>query len=480
MEKMEMKVGQKNSVVGRHGHAGVRLFSLLLAVCCYLLTETLQAQIAAPTTVQLPVFGVSIDAEGLLQAKMIAGTGGPLFLERAAAARRDFPADLLAKSKLRKVSLARLEKAIEARLADENPPTEEMLKLAGLISIDYVFLFPDEHDIVIAGPAEGWILDAGDRSVGVTTNRPIVLLEDLLVALRLFAPDRPANTWVGCSIDPTREGLEKLAEFNRTIPAKVSTNRQQELAEHMRLGMQESLGAADVRTFSIASTNHLAQVLIEADYRMKLIAIGLEPPPIEMATFASRLRSPPRNSMQRWWFTPNYECVKVTDDRLAMQLIGDGVQLLTEDYQLGADGKLELKDAKPSGASLTYSQTFTRKYAEIAAASPVFAQLRNMVDVLVVAAYLNHEHLYELSGWRPKLLLDANRLPVETLNEIKHAPCIVNTFWKGNRLIAPAGGGVSILPIEALSEQNLIKDQDGQLAAIRAEEERVADRWWWD
>lgn len=160
----------------------------LLSLAISGLPNFVNAQNLPASVVQLPVFGVSVDADGTLQAKMFAAPGGRLFLERARAARLALPADLFAKSDLRKVSLARLEKALQQRIETGKKPTDEMLKLAGLQRIEYVFVYPDQSDIVIAGPAEGWLADAGDRAVGITTNRPVVLLEDLLVALRLSLP----------------------------------------------------------------------------------------------------------------------------------------------------------------------------------------------------------------------------------------------------------------------------------------------------
>ncbi len=59
-----------------------------------------------------------------------------------------------------------------------------MQYLAGLQRIDYVFVFPEAHDIVIAGPAEGFAEDGAGRTVGLTTGRPPLRLDDLMVALR--------------------------------------------------------------------------------------------------------------------------------------------------------------------------------------------------------------------------------------------------------------------------------------------------------
>ena len=458
-------------------------FLFVMQLLFVLLTcRSADAQLGPATTVQLPVFGVSVNAEGVLKAEMFARPGGRLFIERARAARVEMDDDLFATSDLRMVSLSRLEAAIEKRLSAGEELTDAMLKLAGLQRIQYVFVFTDRSDILIAGPAGGWIEDAGGRAVGVSNNRPVLLLEDLLVAMRLFAPEKPHNTWVGCTIDPTEEGLIRLKEFNDSIPRSVRNVARNEVARKMREGIQESLGAASVKTFGIESTSNLAHILIEADYRMKLIAIGIEPPPVKMNTFASNLRSVPKNSLQRWWFSPEYKCLRVSEDRLSLEIVGDGVQLLTEDYKLDKDGRLAATGKPSRGSAANYANAFTKKYTDISNASPVYAQLRNMIDLLVVASYMNRHELYELAKWSPGLLLDADRLSAENRPAIKSAPCIANAFWNGNRLLAPAGGGVSILPADAWSAENLLRDQDGALSSKRKslDLDSAADRWWWD
>jgi hypothetical protein len=59
---------------------------------------------------------------------------------------------------------------------------------------------------------------------------------------------------------------------------------------------------------------------------------------------------------------------------------------------------------------------------------------------------------------------------------------VSNVVWKGSRLFAPAGGGVSIRPDEALVPENLLVDENG--AVRQAREQSVipadSDRWWWD
>ncbi|MEQ8788543.1 MAG: DUF1598 domain-containing protein [Pirellulaceae bacterium] len=434
------------------------------------------------TTVQLPTFGVAIDAEGVLSLRRYDDPGGRLRATRVAAARSTLPDDVLRSSDLRKVSLVKLEKAIREKIEAGEAPDETMRRLAGLLWVQYVFFYPDEGDIVLAGPAEGWIEDAAGRAVGASSGRPVLLLEDLIVALRAYAPGRRDRPFIGCTIDPDREGLARLKQFQSTVPRVIPQSQRGAAAAAIAKGMRDSLGMADIRVFGISEKTHAARVLIEADYRMKLIGIGLEPPPVRMTTFMEALKGASHSTLQRWWFTPNYGCVKVTPDHLAMELIGEGVQLLGEDKLIGDDGSLAAAGARPNKASELFTTAFTNKYPEIAEASPVYAQMRSFVDLLVTAAFIRSEGYYDRSGWRLGVLADEKALPVETHDSADKVMCAVNSQWKGSRLFTPAGGGVSIRAHQALADGWLYGDQNGKLAdAYDAVHKRLAiERWWWD
>jgi hypothetical protein len=109
---------------------------------------------AQQITVQQPVFGIAIDANGVLSRKEFPDPTGRLMAKRAADARATMPGDILRRSDLRKVSLVRLEQAIADRLEAGKSPDDAMRHLAGLQRAQYVFLYPEERDLVIAGPAE--------------------------------------------------------------------------------------------------------------------------------------------------------------------------------------------------------------------------------------------------------------------------------------------------------------------------------------
>ena len=125
----------------------------------------------------------------------------------------------------RKVSLTRLEKAIRARLDAGQQPTDEMNCLAGLHRLRYVFLYPDSGDVVIAGPAEGWFRDLSGRVITLTAGQPVLELQDLIVALRAYPPGQEKGPLIGCSIDPTPEGLARMQNFLRSIGGSATPDQ---------------------------------------------------------------------------------------------------------------------------------------------------------------------------------------------------------------------------------------------------------------
>ena len=188
------------------------VFSVVSA-CLLASPAAATAQVANATTVQLPTFGIAIDAEGVLDLKRFPDPSGRLAADRIAAAKAKLAGDVLAAAKVRKISLVKLEKAIRGRLDAGKEPDDVMRHLAGLQRVQYVFYYPDERDIVIAGPAEGWMEDLSGRVVGVNNRRPVLLLEDLIVALRAYPPASRERPFLGCTIDPDPEDSRDWSSF---------------------------------------------------------------------------------------------------------------------------------------------------------------------------------------------------------------------------------------------------------------------------
>ncbi len=419
--------------------------------------------------------GVVVDADGVLRTKVFRDPTGQIMRERIAAARATLDPKLTAYSKLRKISLNRLEQAI---LEHDGVVSDEMRYLAGLQRVRYVFYYPDSKDIVLAGPAEGWTADLSGRVVGLTSGRPVVQLQDAVVALRTFKPgtqDRPA---IGCSIDPTQEGLAAMQQFLRSN--RPNPNEPRPFVEALRT----SLGNQLVSINGVSPKTRFAQVMVEADYRMKLIGIGLERPPVRLVSYVERAKPADvgRNAMQRWFFVPDYQCVRESDDKLGMELVGDGVKLVGADEVVTRSGERQSALGRANRASLTFVQSFTKQYAELAERSPVYAELRNLIDLAVAAAYIQQEDYCGKAGWKMEFFGSEEAFPVETYEIPQTVQSAVNAIWKGHTLMTPIGGGVQIQAAKALDSENVLADEKGKVGKLRetVKPDLAAGQWWWD
>ncbi len=460
---------------GKARFGKARLLAMLAAVCA-----AAYAPVHLIAGFNNQIAGVIVGADGVLRTKVVADPDGALQRQRKLAAQAALNEDVRRPSKLRKISLRQLEAALSERLMNGEMESEEMRYLAGLTRITHVFCYPGSQDIVIAGPAEGWMVDPTGRAVGLESGRATVLLEDLVVALRAFPSTGQRTQVISVSIDPTREGLNQLQQVIAQAGGFAAPGMERQLAAQLK----DALGMQDVTFQGVSPQSHYAQVLVEADYRMKLIGIGLERPTVKITSFVSRANpnSLARNALQRWYFTPNYDAVKTTEDRLAMELVGQGVKLISEDELVVAGGgRVASEDRNP--ASEAFVQSFTRQYDRLAEETPVYAQLRNLIDITIAAAFIQDQDYYGQASWDGGVLMHEDQYAVENHNAPKQVESAVNAIWKGRRLMTPIGGGVSIEARKALATERLQTDQDGVLVSLRSDVDLAGQKptnWWWD
>ena len=424
--------------------------------------------------------GVIVDADGVLSRVAAEDPNGDVSRQRIAEAHNRLQGDLASSSKLRKVSLTKLEAAIAKRVAAGMSPTDAMKNLAGLTQIEYVFCYPETGEIVIAGAAEPWAVAPSGRTLGIESGKPIIELQDLVAALRAFPPTEQGNgPVIYCSIDPTAEGLARMQQFLTQFGRQARPSDTQFIVEQL----QDRLGKQVVTVGGVPAETHFAQVIVEADYRMKLIGIGLETPAVKLRSYVDRANPAMvgRNALQRWFFVPDYERLMISEDGLAAQIVGDGVKLIGEDEMVSSDGTRKQVGAT-NRASQAFVTSFTKSYSKLAEVSPVYAQLRNCIDLAVTAALIRQNDFYGQTGWKAEVLNDEEQLPIKTFNAPKHVATAVNSIWKGSTLMTPIGGGVQINPSKSLEPVNVKSDESGALRSIRdtAVEAADADAWWWD
>ena len=420
--------------------------------------------------------GIMVDAQGVVAAIFAPDNTGKLAQKRREAeARKTLPADMNVYAPMRKVSLVQLEQACESYSKKKENPTQEMQYLAGLQRIDYIFVLPETNDLVLAGPAEGFAFDPVGRAVGVTTGRPPLRLDDLIVALR--ALERGGT--LGCSIDPKPDNLKRLNDYlaQNSFPASA------DVAKSRYPQMAKALGMQDVRIWGIPAESHFAEVLVEADYRMKLISVGLETTPVKTLKSHLSMLGANGNSMQRWWFIPLYDSCLKSEDGLAYQLVGQRTQLSSQEEVVDQGGQRSAA-AVTRVSTQKFAQHFTEKFPELANVSPAFAELQSLIDLAVVAALFKKDQLPRKVGWKMALFLDEEKALLAKRNVPRQVPSVANFKSAGKVIVGLVGGGVTVNPLQTANNLEYRSDSDGKLKSTRT---RTADQmppaehpWWWD
>jgi len=387
-------------------------------------------------------------------------------------------------SQLRLVSLPRLEKAVQLRQLSGQPLDESMLYLAGLQRIKYVFVYPETGDLVIAGPAEPWKeMDEG-KVVGRISKAPVLRLEDLAVVLRHMLSAEDAR--FGCSITPTQENLARTKAFlKQSSQTSLAIGKRDAWLEALR----SQLGPQEIDVYGLDPGTRAARVLVEADYRMKLVGMGLEEGVLGVESYLSQIQvqpgqAPPPMDVLRWWFTLNYRAVLATADRQAFEIRGQGVKVLSENELLTAQGK-RVHTGKSDELNSQFALSFTQKFPQLAVKYPIYAELRNLCDLALVSALIRSEHLGEKTNWHATWFGDTQGYPVSLASAPKTVETVINHRVINRRhIVAGVSGGVRIDPQALVQREALETDSYGLLPAERkaaaVPTDLGRDDWWWD
>ncbi len=418
--------------------------------------------------VQRPIGGVLVDSNGVIRS--VTESEADATVARLRKQLEQPAADLVAATDLRMVSLRGLNEQLETIAQSGGEIPEDVRYLAGLTRVEYVFVYPEQNDIVIAGPAEGWTVGPKGIVVGAESGQATLLLEDLLVAFR--TADSAAEIGITCSIEPTAEGRRAYRKF---------LSRYKQFHPSMIKGIERSLGQQKILLTGIPKSSHYASVLAASDYQMKRFAMRLEPSPIDgMPSFLDLMKQTNGRMSSltpRWWMACDYDSLARTNDGLAWQIRGQGVMVMTENDLIGADGSV-----KPTGTTNVVAQrwadTMTEKYQELSRAEPIFGQLRNIMDLSVVAALMEREEMVERSGCDLSTLLDSqNSVGLNSWN-VPSAVATQGSFLKiGREYLITASGGVEVnsWSVAANSKVDESVEQQRQTATPKAE-----DSWRWN
>ncbi|MEN6457460.1 MAG: DUF1598 domain-containing protein [Thermoguttaceae bacterium] len=419
------------------------------------------------TTSSSSVGGVAIDANGILNAARPESLGK--LRQSIAAGMAEVPKALNTAVSLRKVSLKKLEATLKDCAANNKPIPDSAKYLAGLQEIRYVLVYPEQKDIVLAGPGEGWKVDATGNVVGVVTGRPVMLLDDLLVALQTARA--AAQGGITCSINPTREGMVRLNQLSSALAG----NRD---AQVVASRMEEALGMQQITLTGVPDTSHFARVLVAADYRMKRIGMNLDPSPVRgLPSYMHMLPATNRGiQTPRFWLEPRYEAVLRDVDGLAYELRGASVKAMTEEDYVTASGAMQ-HSGKANRIAQKWADRMTEKYPELAVADPIFGQLQNCMELAVVGALIAKDRLTQKAGNNLASLLESSSVKLEAFNPPKQVKSMASIVEKGRHPIISVSGGVAINSWFVIDKITTSEN----VAAVRAKAAptETAD-WWWN
>lgn len=487
----ESRSSTLNDIGSRQGGMGGGVqpdFDALIELITTTVQPTSWDEAGGPGSVKEFAGGIHVDASGLMRRVLREESKNRLAELRDLAAPKKSLSLARKTSPLRKVSLSRLEREIQLRQAAGQRPSQEMKYLAGLQRIEYVMLYPETGDVVIAGPAGDWTQTPEGRVVGVESGRPTLQLDDLLVVFRHVLSNK--NSYFGCSIDPTQDGLANAQSFlkettSKPIPAGKRSQWSKDLAD--RLGPQNlSVKGIDPRT-------HVASILLEADYRMKLVGLGLEEGTKDVPSYFEILardlpagKTPPAMGVLRWWFTMDYDSVMTSKEHDVFQLRGQGLKVLSENEALTERGE-RVHTGQSDLYTSQFAENFTKHFSALAVKYPIYAELQSIFDLAIAATIVKHESLADRANWHMLAFMDDQRLPVARGNAPTTVNSVVNhtVIKKGSlqHFVAAVSGGVAASPEEQLSAKPISEDTSGALGSrydVSKPDAKSRDPWWWD
>lgn len=442
------------------------LLWLLLIGSLAVLLPSVEVQAQNNLFGQRSVGGISIDVNGVIKTAELADRR--VILEQLKREAGEVAAELSATTELRKVSLRKIQEQLREILKDENTPIpDEIRYLGGLQRIQYILVYPERNDIVLAGPGEGWkINEQNGDVVGITTGRPVLRLDYLLTALRAVEAARTEG--ISVSIDPTTEGLQA---FNAVL------KRQRTFTRAAVEQLAKAMGPQDVTYTGIPVDSQMARVLVAADYRMKRYAMNHEAAPVAgMPGYLELLRAArrtPKNSVPRFWMACNYQSLARTEDSLAWEIKGQGVKALTEE-EFVAGGEIRATGGKDVQAE-QWAKTLTEKFEQLADKDSAFADLRNVMDVCVVAAVIARENLIQRAGADFSLLTNGQSdLTTEQWAAVRTAPTQCNALQIGRSFVITASGGVQVESWQ-VAENNEV---DNAVEAVRTKAAPTDESGW--
>lgn len=358
-------------------------------------------------------------------------------------------ADAAKDEKLAFVSLPKSFAIAKDAIAAGKPIPEEVRFLGGLTQISFVFVYGDEKDLVVAGPAEPFKTVPGDDgyAVGMRTGRPVMRLEDFVVAMRVVQGAR-GNAF-GCRLDPDPAAPQRISD---AMARMVRASR----AARVK-AVQDATGPQKVSFFgAVPADTRFALTTVAADYELKRYGLGLAR---HTVAGMGNIVDNTRQAVNMIWFELAYQPILVSADGDAFGLRGPRLKVQAGSFNWDPKG------ATPK--AYDFAKKMSDNLEALAATQPLISDLQNLADLSVVAALIQRDKLDRKVGWDTAWLTQSSgdstsSFPVTKVVTPKNADALAN-YTNGSI----AAGGVVLSPGQVLATP-MEKDEKKQLESPKA------------
>ena len=412
------------------------------------------------------VGGVEINANGVLdvERETLSQDARQKLVEKLNGAGAD-----LKQVGLRMISLNGLEAAMAKAVENGTELPLEVQYMAGLQRIEYIIQSPETNDIILAGPGEAFKANEQGNIVGARSGMPVLHLQDFLIAMR-NADNARRESGITVSIDPTPEGIKniqkmfsKLNTFNSNLAGQA----------------EKAMGPQDIKLTGIPKDSRYARTLVSADFKMKRLSMGLQKTPSYMPSLIQMAQAKDtrfRQMAPRFWMECDYQPVAVSEDGSVWQLRGQGVKTLTEEQYVDQNGNKQAKGVENKLAQ-QWASSMTENFDKLSKDEPVFRELRNLMDMSVVAAIIKQDNLVDKLDMNLPGILGQQMVSTPIWNVPLQVPTQCSFVKLSKSWLVTASGGVDVDSF-AVAEKTETVPSLGKMIALASK--RSADNWWWN
>lgn len=370
----------------------------------------------------------------------------------------------------RAVSLKILQERLKAAQGRGSYP-RELIQLSGLTRISGYIIDGDNQDVLLFGEIE--------------EEFPTLNLDDFVVALRntyLKYAELKGDTYYYkapyVSIEPDLQMTNSLRDIGREIFEGSSTESVEYAVERWQ---ELCRSPQSVVIKGIPFHSHFAEVLINADYDMKRLAVGCDDPPISGFTsladmtlekvrkdFAKKGTVSFDSSIgNRFWFYPGK--ILFVEDEGIIQIETVQIVLLTEESYLGRTGQIA-GQGKTSKTAEAFASRFTSMYNQLADEMSIYLEFENLFNVFALSKALKYKSSPKKATLDMKYLLDKYTISRNSMNKRLPGKPNVKEFKHraGNqktRVWIPFCGGVNM--DFRLGGRNFRRDKTGHLSRLK-------------